>query len=244
MQRMSLVPKSWGPFQWADSRDIVLEDCQIQIDCADLASSFAEIGKTLFQLGQSGLSTPEFSENRDGATNREGQRWALVPLPPKIEARNFSCRLKYPQGRVLTIKADLATFEPPQTTLSLEGNTRVISGPQICLRAEAMEWMPLEEKIQVNRGDNFPGGKGSRGGQQGLFSLAGGNLKQLKPPKAALTAAAEPAAVLSPELMMAAVTGKAPSKRTNTISTIMCLAFSQAQPGNEAQSFPGPPPDR
>lgn len=244
MQRMSLVPKSWGPFQWADSRDIVIEDCQLQIEAADLASSFQEIGKTLFQLGQSGLTTPELNEHRQGEMNQGGQGATLVPLPPKIEARNFSCRLRYPQGRVVTLKADLATFEPPQTALSLEGNIQVTSGPEACLWADTMEWLPLQEKIKVNRGYKFFWGQGHRNARHGMFSLAGGNLKQLKPPKAALTAAAEPAAVLPPELMMAAVTGKAPSKRTNTVLTIMCLAFSQAQPGNEVQSFPGPPQDR
>jgi hypothetical protein len=240
MKRLNFVPKCWGPLQWADSRDIVIEECQLQIDAADLASSFQEIGKTLFHLGQSGLANPELNEPRQGGMTQRGRGATLVLLPPKIEARNFSCRLSYPQGRVVTLKADLATFEPPQTALSLEGNIQVTSGPEACLWAETMEWLPLQEKIEVSRGYKFFWRQGHRSSRHGLFSLAGGNLRQLRLPKAALTARAEPAAVLPPEVMMAAVTGKPPSKRNNTVLSILSLALFQAKTQKEGQSFSAP----
>jgi hypothetical protein len=244
MKHLNLVPKRWGPFQWADSCDIEIEDCQIQINGAELASSFAEIGKTLFHLGQSGLPTTGPEENRYGATNQGGHRPALVPLPPKIEVKNFSCCLKYPLGRAVAFQADLATFEPPHPVLSLEGNVRVTSGPEAALWGKAMEWLPLEEKIQVKSEFNFSGGKGCRDGRQGLFSMAGGNLKRLKLPKGALPSTSEPVAVIPPELMVAAVTGKPPSDRNNALLSVMCLALFQAKSGNEVNSFPAQPTAR
>ena len=142
MQQMDLVPKRWGIFQWADARDIVIHDCRIRVENAALASCFEEIGKTLFQLAHSGVPATEFHEDQAESTQGE-PRPTLVPLPPKIEVHNFSCTLSHPQDRLLTLKADLATFEPPQPVVSLEGQVQVTSGQGSVLRAEAVDWLPL-----------------------------------------------------------------------------------------------------
>jgi hypothetical protein len=239
MQQMDLVPKRWGIFQWADARDIVIHDCRIRVESAALASCFEEIGKTLFQLAQSGVAPAEFDADQAESTQGE-PRPTLVPLPPKIEVHNFSCTLSYPQGRLLTLKADLATFEPPQPVLALEGRVQVTSGQGSVLRAEALDWLPLAEKIQVKTEYKFGRRQGRRGRPPAWFSLARGHLKRGRPPQVTGPADPGPLVVMPPDLMAAAVTGKNPANHKNKLFSLMCLGLFQASAPHNIQPLPAP----
>jgi len=243
MQQMDLVPKRWGIFQWADARDIVIHGCRIRVESAALASCFEEIGKTLFQLAQSGLPSTEFDAGKAESTQGE-QRQTLVPLPPKIEVHNFSCTLSHPQDRLLTLKADLATFEPPQSVVSLEGRVQVTSDQGSVLRAEALDWLPLAEKIQVKSEYKFGRGQGRRGRPQAWFSLAGGHLTRVKPLKITGPSDPGPVVVLPPNVMAAAATGKNSAKRGNKLLSLMCLGLFQASAPHNVQPLQAPPQDR
>jgi hypothetical protein len=238
MQRMDLVPKRWGIFQWADARDIVIHDCRIRMESAALASCFEEIGKTLFQLAQSGVPSTEFNEDQAASTQGE-QRPALVPLPPKVEVHNFSCTLSHPQDRLLTLKADLATFEPPQPVVSLEGRVQVTSDQGSVLRAEALDWLPLLEKIQVKTEYKFGRGQGRRGSRPpAWFSLAGGRLKRSRPPRVTGPADPGPVVVLPPNIMAAAATGKNPASHKNKLLSLMFMGLFQASTPHNVQPLP------
>jgi hypothetical protein len=181
MSQLNLVPKSWGPFEYEDCFDLAVRDCHLQVNSDALASTLKSVGETLLLLGRrSQPSAPAVGPDGKPETS---PGMTLVALPPKIEARKFSCRITYPNGQVLTISAALATLDPPNPFLDLEGDVRVQVGAT-SLQAEAACWSPLQEDLLVLTPYTLVSGNQSRRGCNVTFSLASGELKPLPPAKA------------------------------------------------------------
>jgi hypothetical protein len=192
MAQLNLVRKRWGPFEYEDCFDLAVRDCRLQVHRDALASTLKNVGETLLLLGRR-------SQPADPAAGPDGEPenspgMPLVALPPKIEAHKFSCRITYPNGQILTISAALATLDPPNPFLDLEGDVRIQVGAT-SLQAEAACWMPLQENLLVLTPYTLVSGNQSRRGCNAPFSLAAGELKLLPPAKAA---AAVPPGVATP----------------------------------------------
>jgi hypothetical protein len=183
MAQLNLVPKRWGPFEYADCFDLAVQDCRLQVNSDALASTLKNVGETLLLLGRRPQpATPPIAAP-DGSEPQDATGMPLVGLPPKIEAQNFSCRITYPNGQILTISATLATLDPPNPFFDLEGDVRVQAGGT-SLQAEAACWSPLEENLLVLTPYTLVSGNQSRRGCNAPFSLAAGELKPLPPAKA------------------------------------------------------------
>jgi hypothetical protein len=181
MAQLTLVRKRWGPFEYDDCFDLAVRDCRLQVNSGALASTLKNVGETLLLLGRR-------PQPADPAVGPDGEPqnspgMPLVALPPKIEAQKFSCRITYPNGRVLTISAALATMDPPNPFLDLEGDVRV-QVRATSLQAEAASWSPLQENLLVLTPYTLVSGNQSRRGCNAPFSLAAGEVKPLPPAKA------------------------------------------------------------
>ena len=183
MSQLSLVPKSWGPFEYADCFDLVVRDCRLQVNSDALASTLKSVGETLLLLGRRPQPSAQPAVAPDGSEPENSLGMTLVALPPKIEARKFSCRITYPNGQILTISAALATLDPPNPFFDLEGDVRVQVGAT-SLQAEAACWEPLQETLLVLTPYTLVTGNQPRRGCNTPFSLASGELKPLPPSKA------------------------------------------------------------
>lgn len=193
MAQLNLVRKRWGPFEYEDCFDLAVRDCRLQVNSGALASTLKNVGETLLLLGRR-------PQPADPAVGPDGEPenspgMPLVALPPKIEAQKFSCRITYPNGQILTISAALATLDPPNPFLDLEGDVRIQVG-DTSLQAEAACWMPLQENLLVLTPYTLVSGNQSRRGCNAPFSLAAGELKPLPPAKAG--AATVPPRVATP----------------------------------------------
>ena len=94
--------------------------------------------------------------------------------------------ITYPNGQILTISTALATLDPPNPFLDLEGDVRVQVGAT-SLHAEAACWAPLQENLLVLTPYTLVTGNQHRRGCNVPFSLASGKLKQLPPSKTGAT---------------------------------------------------------
>ena len=183
MAQLNLVPKSWGPFEYADCFDLVVRDCRLQVNSDALAATLKNVGETLLLLGRRPLPSATPAAAPDGSESENSPGMTLVGLPPKIEAQKFSCRITYPNGQILTISAALATLDPPNPFLDLEGDVRVQVGTT-SLQAEAACWSPLQENLLVLTPYTLVSGNQPRRGCNTPFSLAAGELTPLPPAKA------------------------------------------------------------
>jgi hypothetical protein len=184
MGQLNLVHKRWGPFEYEDCFDLVVRDCRLQVHSDALAATLKSVGETLLILGRrpQPAALPEVGPDGPAPENSPGMK--LVGLPPKIEAQRFSCRITYPNGQILTISAALATLDPPNPYLDLEGDVRVQAGAT-SLQAEAACWSPLQENLLVLTPYTLISGNQARRGCNAPFSLAAGELKPLPPSQAA-----------------------------------------------------------
>jgi hypothetical protein len=180
MMQLNLVPKRWGPFEYEDCWDLVVRDCRLQVSSDALASTLKNVGETLLLIGRRPQPSPLPAVAPDGSEPHNSPGMTLVGLPPKIEARKFSCRITYPNGQILTIAAALATLDPPNPFLDLEGDVRVQVGGT-SLHAEAACWAPLQENLLVLTPYTLVSGNHHRRGCNAPFSLASGELRPLPP---------------------------------------------------------------
>jgi hypothetical protein len=181
MKQLNQVPKRCGPFEYEDCFDLVVQDCLLQVNSDAMGSTLKSVGETLFLLGRRSQASETPVAQKD--PNRKLPGMTLVGLPPKIEAQKFSCRITYPNGQIMTISAALATLDPPNPFLDLEGDVRVQVGA-ISLHAEAACWTPLQENLLVPTPYTLVSGNQSRRSSNASFSLASGELKPLPRAKA------------------------------------------------------------
>ena len=186
MKQLNLVPKRWGPFEYEDCWDLVVLDCRLQVTSDALAATLKNVGETLVLLGRRPQPSALPAVAPDVSEPQNSPGMTLVGLPPKIEFRKFSCRITYPNGQILTISAALATLDPPNPFLDLEGDVRVQVGAT-SLHAEAACWAPLQENLLVLTPYTLVTGNQHRRGCNVPFSLASGKLKQLPPSKTGAT---------------------------------------------------------
>lgn len=183
MAQLNQVHKRWGPFEYEDCFDLVVRDCRLQVNSDALASTLKNVGETLLLLGRRPQPSVPPAAAPEGSEPKNSPGMTLVGLPPKIEAQKFSCRITYPNGQILTISAALATLDPPNPFLDLEGDVRVQVGTT-SLQAEAACWTPLQENLLVLTPYTLVSGNQTRRGSNAPFSLSGGELKPLPPVKA------------------------------------------------------------
>jgi hypothetical protein len=183
MVQLNLVPKRWGPFEYEDCFDLAIQDCRLQVNSDAIASTLKNVGETLLLLGRRSQPSQLPAEAAGESEMQNSPGMPLVALPPRIEASKFSCRITYPNGQIMTISAALATLDPPNPVLDLEGGVRVQVGTT-SLQAEAACWAPLQENLLVLTPYTLVSGNQSRRGCNVTFSLASGELKPLPPAKA------------------------------------------------------------
>jgi hypothetical protein len=222
--KMELVPKRWGPFKLADSQDILVVDCRLQVEQAALAASFQEMGQTLANLvprkAAAGVGLPEDA-------GEAGQ--SLLVLPPQIAAAPFSCRILFPQGRWVSLTAARAVFAPGHPELQLTGGVRVASGDGASLAAATASWQVGAQKIFIEGDYTYRTGRRSLKASAGQFSLAQGRVRKVRPgAKPPLAGAGIP-----PPNMMAEMFTQAFSKKGRHGGEALLLPYLlAAQAGN------------
>jgi hypothetical protein len=185
LQIESLGPiwKTLGPFQLDDHQDISANNCSLRSESASLAGNLQEIEKLLFSMMKSlknpipkpvSASPPKLEVKPVTYTEN------LLGLPPALKARPFACAIFQPQGTETIFRADLATFYPTQTDITLEGNVEVKGGNQTRLTAEHIIWSVTPQELTVEGAYRFQTGEREIKGQNACFSLVGGGLEPVK----------------------------------------------------------------
>jgi hypothetical protein len=228
MMRLELTPKRWGPFKFADSNDVLALDCRLQVDSSALALSLQEIGSTLLQLAENPNAKHSHGEIHPEADLGKPAYQSLIVFPPKFKASPFWCRLNYPHGQGLILRADLANFDPQQPLINLQGRVQVVSDQGACLLAEEMNWEVTTQRLQVGGQYTFQWGERTLKGRDGRFSLAGGKLKRTKFVKGMPTCRELPSAALPSNLLATAFAGKKLSGMGDA-AMLPFLALMQAQ---------------
>lgn len=186
IESIELIWKALGPFQLEDHRDISAHNCYLRSDSASLSDNLQEIVRLLVTMMRStkdpvakplNASLPKLEAQPVNCTEK------LVRLPPALKATPFACAISQPQGIETIFRADLATFDPTETDISLEGNVKVESGNQTCLTAEHIIWRVSPQELYVEGAYRFQTGEREIKGQDACFSIAGGGLKPVKLPK-------------------------------------------------------------
>jgi hypothetical protein len=231
MMRLELTPKRWGPFKFADSKDVLALDCRLQVDASALALSLQEIGSTLLQLANMRNAKHSHGEIHPEPDLGKPAYQSLIVLPPKLKASPFWCRLNYPHGQGLILRADLAALDPQQHLINLQGRVKVVSDQGACLLAEDMNWEVSTQRLQVGGQYTFQWGERTLKGRDGGFSLAGGKLKRTKFVKEMPTCGELPSSVMPSNLLATAFAGKKLSGMGDT-AMLMFLALMQAQAGS------------
>jgi hypothetical protein len=230
---LELIPKRLGPFKLGDSRDINASDCRLEVDEAALSSIFQELGRTLVNLVK-----PLTPGRADADPDEGGPQQALIVLPPKIVAAPFAGRIAYPQDAWLSIRADLATFDPQDPRLRLQGHVKVVSSRGACLQADEASWEVPEGRLLVEGRFTLRQGKRSRAGSLARFSLAGGRVKMLRPGRQALPAQGPPTPAFMPvTLLVQALAGK----NLHGYENFMVPLLAAAQTGGAASTELGQP---
>jgi hypothetical protein len=183
IESLELIWKTLGPFQLEEHRDISAINCYLRSDSASLAGNLQEIEKLLFPMIQSlknpipkdsSASPPELDAKPVSYTEK------LIGLPPALKARPFACAISQPQGLETIFRADLATFDPTQTDISLEGNVAVQGDNQTRLTAEHIIWSVTPQELNVEGAYRFQTGEREIKGRDACFSIAGGGLEPVK----------------------------------------------------------------
>jgi hypothetical protein len=231
MGQLNQVHKRWGPFEYENCFDLVVLDCRLQVNSDALASTLKNVGETLVLLGRRPQPSAQPAVGPDGAEPPNSPGMTLVALPPKIEAQKFSCRITYPNGRILTISAALATLDPPNPFLDLEGDVRVQVGGA-SLQAEAACWSPLKDNLLVLTPYTLVSDNQTRRGCNAPFSLAAGELKPLPPAKAGAARVPPRAATPAPALSFKHLFPWAGAMKSNPMSgTLLTSMQAKAEQG-------------
>jgi hypothetical protein len=177
------IEKTLGPLYMDDYRDISAINCYLRSGSASLAENLQEVGKLLAVMMESlikpipeplSASPPQVESTPVTYTGK------LVGLPPALKARPFSCAISQPQGTETFFRADLATFDPTETDITLEGNVEVRGGNQTRLTAEHMSWVVNPLKLNVEGDYCFQTGAREVKGRGASFSLSGGGIELAK----------------------------------------------------------------
>ncbi len=165
IELLEAVPKAVGSFKLVDHRDLWATNCFIKSESASLAVNFQEIGKLLVNMLKP-LKKPSFRP--------------LVYLPPKLEAKPFSCTITQSPGGEVILQADLAAFYPGQTYIFLKGKVRANFGNQTCITAEQMVWSLTAQELNAKGPYTFQADDSKIRGRDACFSLSGGRIKRIK----------------------------------------------------------------
>lgn len=183
IESFELIWKTLGPFQLDEHRDISAINCYLRSDSGSLAANLHEIENLLFFVMKSSatliskpLSAPPPKLDAQPVTYTE----KLIELPPTLKAMPFAGEISQPHGLQTVFRADLATFYPNETDITLEGNVRVEGGNQTRLTAEHIIWRVTPQELNVEGAYRFQTGEREIKGREGCFSLAGGGLEPVK----------------------------------------------------------------
>jgi hypothetical protein len=183
IESLELIGKTLGPFQLEDHRDISANNCYLRSDSDSLSGNLREIEKFFIFMMKS-LKNPTPQPLNASPPNIDAKSVTymdkLVGLPPTLKARPFACAISKPQGIETIFQADLATFDPNQTDMTLEGNVKVKGGNQTCLTAEHIIWRVTPQELNVEGAYRFQTGEREINGQDARFSIAGGGLEPVK----------------------------------------------------------------
>jgi hypothetical protein len=183
IESLEPIAKTLGPFQMDDYRDVCAINCHLRSGSASLAGNLQEIGKLLALMMKSQLnpmpgslsaSPPELEPQAVTYTE------SLVRLPPALIAKPFACAISQPRGGETFFRAGVATFDPAETDIALEGNVEVKGANQTRLTAEQMSWRVIPQELTVEGDYCFQSGGREIKGRGAAFSLAGGGLEPVK----------------------------------------------------------------
>jgi hypothetical protein len=183
IESLELIGKTLGPFQLEDQRDIYAHNCYLRSDSASLSEHIRETENFLLSMMKSfknpipqplRASLPKIDAKSVTYTEN------LVGLPPALKARPFACTVYQPQGIETIFQADLATFDPTQTDITLEGNVTVKGSNQTCLTAEHIIWRVTPQELNVQGAYRLQTGEREIKGQDACFALSGGRLEPVK----------------------------------------------------------------
>ena len=183
IESLELIGKTLGDFQLEDQRDISANNCYLRSDSASLTGNLQEIEKLLFLMMQSfkdPIPQPLSASPSKLETKPVTYTEKLIGLPPTLKAKPFACAITQPQGIETLFRADLATFDPTQTDIALEGNVKVKGGNQTRLTAEHISWRVTPQELNVEGDYCFQTGEREIKGQGACFSIAGGGLEPVK----------------------------------------------------------------
>ena len=183
VESFELTWKTLGPFQLEEHRDISAINCYLRSDSASLAGNLKEIENLLFFMMKS-LANPVSKPLSASPTKLDAQpvtyTQKLIGLPPTLKALPFAGAISQPQGLQTVFRADLATFYPNQTDITLEGNVKVEGGNQTRLTAEHILWRVTPQELNVEGAYRFQTGAREIKGRGGCFSIAGGGIEPVK----------------------------------------------------------------
>jgi hypothetical protein len=186
IESLEPITKTLGPFQMDDYRDISAINCYLRSGSASLAGNLQEIGKLLAIMMKS-LINPMPGSLSASPPKLEPQpvtyTETLVRLPPALIARPFACAISQPQGGETFFRAGMATFDPAETDIALEGNVEVRGANQTHLTAEQMSWRVIPQELTVEGDYCFQTGGRKIKGRGASFSLADGRLEPVKSTK-------------------------------------------------------------
>jgi hypothetical protein len=177
------ITKTLGPFQMDDYRDVSATNCSLRSGSASLAGNLQEIGKLLGIMMKSLIEPMPESLSASPpkvAPKPVTQTGQLVRLPPALMARPFACAISHPRGRETFFRADLATFDPTDPDIALEGNVEVKGDNQTRLTAEQISWKVTSQELNVEGDYCYQTAGREIKGQGASFSFAGGSLEPVK----------------------------------------------------------------
>jgi hypothetical protein len=198
IEALQAVPKVVGPFTLVDQRDIKATNCTLKVGSAALAGSLQEIAQLVVCVAR--------PEKRPVA--QSGLAPKLIELPPKFEAAPFACTITHHDCRETLLQADLATFNPGQTQITLEGNARVSAAKHVGLAASKMVWSVTTQQLKVEGIYTWQTGGRKITGKNDSFILSDDGIRRIKAKKSpALPFPGQSPAPNANALLMVAATG-------------------------------------
>ena len=79
------------------------------------------------------------------------------------------------------LRADQASFAPPNNHLDLQGNVKVTAASGTCLTANEASWLVIDGKLLINGPYTLGSSKRKSKGCNAQFSLVGGEFRRTKP---------------------------------------------------------------
>lgn len=233
-----MAPKRWNIFKFADSWDLWVLDCQVEGDFSALAAGLKEIGSSLIRLARSREPLP--AETRwDNEVEAAGCQ-PLMVMPPRCQARSFSCRLSYPDRTRLDLRADLATLNSFQARVELEGQIRVVSSTGVSLDAEQASWQVTAQRLAIYGKYDLHKGELRLTGRGGDFLLKDGKIMRRgaspRPPPAPVP---DPTAHFLPQVLTTAFFGKGQVRVKPEMAPFIFLAMMQGGNAGDLLNFAG-----